>query len=269
MAEPTHGETEAPGATPRRATRARHDALVVLLREGVDSVETLAERVGVSPSTVRRDLTSLQREGRIARTYGGAMVRDSFHERSFSESSLIDRQAKATIAATAADLLHPGATVFLDAGTTCLALARVLAERGPLKVATRGLESALLLTRAPDVEVVLVGGRVQPLSHGLVGPLASMVLDRLAFDIAFLGADVVDPVKGLGEPTVDETYVKERAAGRATDVVLLADASKLGPAKVDAWIPLDPAWTLVTDTAANSDTITAFEARGLRVLVAG
>lgn len=268
MAEPAQGEADVSGATPRRATRARHDALVVLLREGVDSVETLAERVGVSPSTVRRDLTSLQREGRIARTYGGAMVRDGFHERSFRESSLIDRQAKAAIAATAAELVPHGARVFLDAGTTCLALARVLAERGPLKVATRGLEAALLLTRVPDVEVVLVGGQVQPLSHGMVGPLAAMVLDRLAFDVAFLGADVVDPVKGLGEPTVDETYVKERAAGRATDVYLLADASKLGPANVDAWIPLDPAWTLVTDAAATPDIVTAFEARGLRVLVA-
>lgn len=261
-------EGEVPGATPRRATRARHDALVALLREGVGSVETLAERVGVSPSTVRRDLTSLQREGRIARTYGGAMVREGFHERSFTESSLIDRRAKAAIAATAADLVPAGASVFIDAGTTCLAVARVLAERGPLKVATRGLEAAMLLTRVPDVDILLVGGHVQPLSHGVVGPLAAMVLDRLAFDVALLGADVVDPARGLGEPTVEETYVKERAAARATDVVLLADASKLGPAQVDAWIPLDPAWTLVTDPAANAETVAAFEGRGLRVLIA-
>lgn len=262
-------ETQVPGATQRRATRARHDALVALLREGVDSVETLAERVGVSPSTVRRDLTILEREGRIARTYGGAMVRESFHERSFNESSLIERQAKASIAAAAAELVPPGASVFIDAGTTCLALARVLAARGPLKVATRGLEAALLLTRVPDVDVVLVGGHVQPLSHGVVGPLAAMVLDRLAFDVAFLGADVIDPERGLGEPTVEETFVKERAAGRASDVVLLAAASKLGPAQVDAWIPLDPAWTLVTDQAADPAVTEAFERRGLTVLRAG
>ncbi|MGH3370278.1 MAG: DeoR/GlpR family DNA-binding transcription regulator [Nocardioidaceae bacterium] len=262
-------EPASSGATQRRATRVRHDALVVLLREGVDSVETLAERVGVSASTVRRDLSTLQREGRIARTYGGAMVREGFHERSFSESSLIDRQAKAAIAATAADMVPDGTTVFLDAGTTCLALARLLADRGSLKVATRGLEAAALLTRAPGVDVVLVGGQVQPLSHGVVGPLAAMVLDRLSFDVAFLGADAVDPAKGLGEPTTEETYVKEKAAERATEVVLLADASKLGPAPVSAWIPLDPAWTLVTDSAAAAETVAAFEQRGVRVLTAG
>ena len=262
-------EPASTGATQRRATRVRHDALVVLLREGVDSVETLAERVGVSASTVRRDLSTLQREGRIARTYGGAMVREGFHERSFSESSLIDRQAKAAIAATAADMVPDGATVFLDAGTTCLALARLLADRGSLTVATRGLEAAALLTRAPGVDVVLVGGKVQPLSHGVVGPLAAMVLDRLSFDVAFLGADAVDPDKGLGEPTTEETYVKEKAAGRSTEVVLLADASKLGPAQVSAWIPLEPAWTLVTDPSAAAETVAAFERRGVRVLTAG
>lgn len=258
-----------PGGTQRRATKARRDALVALLREGVDSVETLAERVGVSSSTVRRDLTQLEGAGTIARTYGGAMVREPFHERSFTESSLIDRRAKSAIAAVAADMVGPEATVFLDAGTTCLALARILAERGPMKVATRGIEAASLLTRVPDIEVVIVGGQVQPLSHGVVGPLAAMVLNRLAFDVAFLGADVVDPVKGLGEPTVEETYVKEMAASRAAEVVLLADASKLGPAQVPAWIPLDPAWTLVTDAAAAPETVAAFEGRGVRVLTAG
>jgi DeoR/GlpR family transcriptional regulator of sugar metabolism len=262
-------EPASSGVTQRRATRVRHDALVVLLRDGVESVETLAERVGVSASTVRRDLSTLQREGRIARTYGGAMVREGFHERSFSESSQIGRQAKAAIATAAADMVPDAATVFLDAGTTCLALARLLADRGPMTVATRGLEAAALLTRAPDVDVVLVGGQVQPLSHGVVGPLAAMVLDRLSFDVAFLGADAVDPVKGLGEPTTEETYVKEKAAGRATEVVLLADASKLGPAQVPAWIPLDPAWRLVTDAAAAAETIAAFEQRGVQVVTAG
>jgi len=123
--------------TRRRATKARHDALVALVREGVASVETLAARAGVSPSTVRRDLKRLQDEGRIARTYGGAMVRDTFHERSFGESERLNQEAKAAIAARALDLVPKGGTVFLDAGTTCLALARLLAGRSGLTVVTR------------------------------------------------------------------------------------------------------------------------------------
>lgn len=260
------GESD-PGV--RRATRQRHDALVGLLRGGVDGVEALAGRLGVSPSTVRRDLTRLQEEGRIARTYGGALVRDAFHERSFTESAQLNQAAKEAIAAAALPLASSGATVFLDAGTTCLALARQLADRGePVTVVTRGLEAAVLLTRAPAVEVLMVGGSVRPLSHGVVGPLAGLAFDRLAFDVAFLGADAVSPSRGLGEPTVEETWVKERAAGRAERVVLLADASKLGAARLPAWVPLPAEWTLLTDASAPEDVLASFAAGGVSVVTA-
>lgn len=255
--------------TRRRGTQARHDALVELLRNGVDSVETLAARVGVSSSTLRRDLTQLQRDGRIARTYGGAIVRDVFQERAFHESALINQEAKAAIAAAAVEFIPARATIFLDAGTTCLALARALTGRGPLTVVTRGLEGAVLLSRAAEIDVLMLGGHVRPLSHGVVGPLSSMALERLAFDVAFLGADAVDPVRGLGEPTAEETYVKQQAAARSGKVVLLADASKLGPANVAAYLPLEPSWTLLTDGRVDAATAKAFEAQGIRVLTAG
>ena len=250
----------------RRATRERHDALIGLLRTGVDGVEVLAARLGISPSTVRRDLTRLQREGRIARTYGGALVTDVFQERSFNESAELNQASKAAIAQAAAEMVPEHGTIFLDAGTTCLALARAIAARGSLTVVTRGLEAASLLARSTDVEVIMLGGNVRPLSHGLVGPLSSLGLERLSFDIAFLGADAVDPDKGLGEPTSEETYVKELAASRATEVVVLVDASKLEPAQLPAWIPLLPSWRLLTDAAASPETVARF---AVPVLTAG
>lgn len=254
--------------SPRRATRERHDAILALLREGVVGVEELAERVDVSPSTVRRDLNRLAGQGRIARTYGGALVRESFHERSFSESEGLHQEAKAVIAAEAAARVPEGASVFLDAGTTCLALARLLARRGPRTVYTRGLETAVLLCAVSDIDVVILGGQIQPLSHGVVGPLSTFALDRVSFDIAFLGADVVDPSRGLGEPTGEETLVKERAASRASQVFLLTDSSKLRPADVPAWVPLDPSWTLITDARAADEALRALEVSEVRVVVA-
>ena len=226
-------------------------------------METLAARVGVSPSTVRRDLARLERDGRIARTYGGALVREEvFHERSFSESARLHADRKALIATAAAELVPDEGTIFLDAGTTCLALARVLTDR-VLTVVTRGLEAGLLLARSPGVRVVVVGGQVQRLSHGLVGPLASVALDRMAFDVAFLGADTVDAERGLGEPTVDETWVKEVAAGRARRVVLLADSSKFAAATAPSYLRIDPAWTVLTDAALAPDDALAFQRRGI------
>lgn len=247
----------------RRATRERHAAIVALVRDGVHSVDVLSERLSVSSSTVRRDLTQLQREGRIARTYGGALAPEVFHERPFSESERLNLQAKATIARVAVDLVPPAGTVFVDAGTTCLALARLLVDRGPLTVVTRGLEAAVLLARATEIDVVMTGGRVQPLSHGVIGPLASLALDRLHFDVAFLGADAIDPQRGLGEPTVEETWVKEQAAARADHVAVLADCTKLGQ-HAPAWVAIEHPWTVVMDEAP-AEAREQMEARGVHV----
>ena len=116
--------------------------------------------------------------------------------------------------------------------------------------------------RAPWARVT--GGRVQPLSHGVIGPLASLALERFRFDVAFLGADAIDPVRGLGEPTVEETWVKEQAAARADQVAELVDATKFGQ-NAPAWVAIDAPWTVVTDPAAPADAIERMEARGIRV----
>lgn len=248
----------------RRATRERHDAMVAMVRDGLDGVEALAERLRVSPSTIRRDLSQLQRQGRIARTYGGALVPDVFHERPFTESQRLNPGAKAAIAAVAVELVPPEGTVFLDAGTTCLAVARLLVDRGPLTVVTRGLETAGLLARGGGIDVVIIGGRVQPLSHGVIGPLASLALDRFRFDVALLGADAIDEARGLGEPTVEETWVKEQAATRADQVAVLADSSKFAQ-HAPAWLAIEAPWTVVTDAAAPRDALKQMEKRGIRV----
>lgn len=241
-------------ASPRAATKARHARLVALLRGGTTSVEDLAEQVGVSESTVRRDLERLRAEGAVARTYGGAMVTAPFHERSIMESARQGHAAKAAIARAALTLVPTEGLVFLDAGTTCGALARLLVDSGEhregggiLTVATRGLETAVTLADAEHIDVIVLGGRLRRLSHGLVGPLAGLALERLAFDVAFLGADVVDPARGVGEPTLEETSVKELVAARSGRTVVLADAAKLAAPPAPAWTQLGGGWTLVTD----------------------
>jgi DeoR/GlpR family transcriptional regulator of sugar metabolism len=244
-----------------------------MLREGTTSVEDLAERVGVSESTVRRDLERLRAEGAVARTYGGAMVTAPFHERSIAESAREGHAAKAAIARAALAMVPTEGLVFLDAGTTCGALARLLVdsgehrEHGTLTVATRGLETAVALADAEHIEVIVLGGRLRRMSHGLVGPLADLAVERLAFDVAFLGADVVDPDRGVGEPTVEETSVKEQVAARAARTVVLADAAKLAAPPTPAWTRLDRAWTLVTDDPS-PDLAKRCEASGVELVVA-
>lgn len=258
--------------TARRGTRERHATMLTLLREGVTQVEELADRLEVSPSTVRRDLARMTSTGRIARTYGGAMAREGFHERPIGESSKLAGAAKAAIATTALALVPTSGAVFIDAGTTCGALARRLASspaHAGLTVVTRGLETAVALADATDIDVVLLGGRVRRLSHGLVGPLTDLALERLSFQHAFLGADAVDPARGVGEPTLEETVVKERVAERAGRVAVLADATKLGVPAAPAWTRLPDGWTLVTDAGAPEDVTQRCRDAGVELVRAG
>ncbi|MCT2588878.1 DeoR/GlpR family DNA-binding transcription regulator [Streptomyces sp. N2-109] len=251
-AEPAAGPAVEPAA--RQGTRLRHEALLALLRKGVTDVPDLADALAVSPSTVRRDLARLTKDNKVARTYGGAVVPEAFQERPVAESALVRRQAKDDIAAAAQSLLPSSGAVFVDAGTTCAALARRLAHSTPATtrtlVVTRGLETAAALAESPGLDVVMLGGSVRRLSHGMVGPLTDLALDRMSFALAFLGADAVDPCRGVGEPTLEETAVKERVAARSDRVAVLADATKLKVGDAPAWARLSGGWTLVTDAEA-------------------
>lgn len=257
-------------STTRAGTRARHAVLLQLIRDGVTSVEDLAAESGVSASTVRRDLARLREGGEVARTYGGAMPTERFQERSVSDSARVRTEAKSAIARLARPLIPSGGRIFLDAGTTCGALARLVAvdeELGPLTVVTRGLETAMVLADVEHVELELVGGRLRRMSHGLVGPLASLALDRMSFDVAFLGADAVDLDRGVGEPTVEETLLKEQVAGISRRTVVLADATKVGVV-APSWTRLPGPWTLVTD-AAPADPPHGPAGADVEVLVSG
>lgn len=248
-------------ASVRAKTQRRHDRVVELVNQEITDVEALAVALGVSSSTVRRDLVYLQQRGVINRTYGGAIPAvPRLRELPFSMSVGEAVQEKDAIAALAAKQIRPGDSLFLDAGTTCLALAQKLLGQGYRRVVTRGLETALVLRNDPDIEVTVTGGHVHPQSHGLVGAMALHTLDRVYVDIAVLGADVVCPERGLGEPTLEEIAVKEHTARSSGRQLLLVDYRKFEPKTTMAWLPLDDRCTVITDHNVSPHLITEWRA---------
>jgi DeoR/GlpR family transcriptional regulator of sugar metabolism len=235
-----------------------HEAILT----GRASVDDLAQRFGVSPSTIRRDLALLTGEGQLVRTYGGAAPGLLADEQGVGERERLARAEKAAIARVAADMVSDGDTVILDAGTTCGALARQLRDHHRLTVITSGLSSVEGLLGAQDVEVVLLGGTMRELTRGTVGPLAELVLRRLTAHTVFLSADGVVAGRGLCEANFAQTTLKELMIGQAEDIVVLADASKLDRMASRWWTPLERPWTLVTDDSATAGQLAPFEALG-------
>jgi DeoR/GlpR family transcriptional regulator of sugar metabolism len=262
-------EIELPQGTARQlGSRQRREEIVALATTtGLASVEELATAFEVTASTIRRDLAQLTAEGRLARTYGGAMALLAHSETSLRQRSSEAHEAKRGIARWAASQVRAGETVLLDAGSTVGALAHELRGTSPLTVATTGLTALEELADVDDVHVECLGGTLRHVSHGFVGPLTEAALERMTFDRVFLGADGVTADQGICEAELEQTRLKELMARRAERVYVLAHAAKLGRRPFHAWFRLTDEWTLVTDDTVESDALAPFLAAGIDVVV--
>jgi DeoR/GlpR family transcriptional regulator of sugar metabolism len=250
-----------------RESEARRSEIVRLARSsGLASVEELSAQFGVTPSTIRRDLSQLTAQGLIARTYGGAIALGHQQEPSLRQRAMEGFEAKRAIARWAAKQVEPGETILLDAGTTVGAMGEFLREVEDLVVVTAGLTALEALADADDVRVECIGGTLRHLSQGFIGPLAEATLQRLTFDRAFLGADAVTADLGICEAELVQTRLKEIMIERAGKVYVLAHADKLGREPFHAWAPLPRGATLVTDEAAADAQTRPFEKAGLHVV---
>lgn len=238
------------------------------LSNGLASVEELSRAFDVTASTIRRDLSALQKSNRLARTYGGVIAVSPLHrELSLRERSVEAYRAKDAIGRAAAAQVAPGQTILLDAGTTTARVAAHLRATTPLTVVTNGLTPFHELEGLDGVELSLLGGRYRETSQSFVGPMAEAALERWYFDAVFLGADAVSAERGLCEATAVQTRLKELMARTAARVYVVAHAAKLGASPFSSWVKLGVPWTLVTDAAAPEEQIEAFRRRGVDVIV--
>ncbi len=249
-------------------TRQRRERLVELLDEqqGTGNVQHLAAELGVSVSTVRRDLAQLENEHRIARTYGGA-IDPARLDRSWRVKSTENLSQKRALARWAAARVPEGAMVMLDSGTTVAEVAALLGDRDDVSLATNGLSSLLALadTRA---EVLVLGGRLRRPSESIVGSMTLEALQRLTSDVLFLGAEAVHPERGVNCPEADQASVKELMMRGARRTWLLIDSSKLDREPGFAhWAPVPHGCGLVTDAGADEQRLRPFREAGWHVEV--
>jgi DeoR/GlpR family transcriptional regulator of sugar metabolism len=252
----------------KQASRERRAEILRLATvSGLANVEELSELLGVTASTIRRDLALLTTQGKLARTYGGAIALLAHPEASLRQRTGQAFEAKRAIGRWAAAQVSPGETVLLDAGSTTGAMAHALGSARDIVVATVGLNALDELADADGIEVLSLGGWLRPLSQGFVGPLTEASLERLTFDRAFMGADGVTADSGICEATLQQTRQKELMMRRAKHVYVLAHAAKLGQRPFHAWAVMPRHWTLVTDATADTAELGRFRDHGIEVVV--
>jgi DeoR family transcriptional regulator, fructose operon transcriptional repressor len=240
--------------------RHRHERILELLHTSGLDIDRLAEVLKVSLATIRRDLGQLAEQGKITRTYGGAVLPPAGLERSLQERAMIAKEEKEAIAQAASAHVEEGDTLILDAGTTTGALARQLRRFRNLKVITNGFSVMLALAESKNIEVILLGGTLRYISFGVVGPYAELVLRRITAKKTFVSADGVVAGRGLCEATAEQAALKSLMLEQAREVYVLADSTKLGDSYSPFWTPFPEKWTLLTDSRATEAQLAPFRA---------
>ena len=221
--------------------------------------------VKVSPATLRRDLAELEQAGDIIRVHGGVL--DSGYVRaevSFDERVVRNSPAKKAIAAAAALLVPSGATVLVDAGSTCLEIGKALLGRKDVRLITHSV-SLLEAAFHGEASILCVGGELRKVSGALTGGSALNSLALIHADIAFIGASGVDPEQGCTTTELSEAGMKKAFLARASRRILLADHTKWrNPSTVRfaAWSDFDD-W--ITDQTPAPKETKPLRAAGLKV----
>ncbi len=200
----------------------------LLMDEKSVRVDELAELFGVTSMTIRRDLDKLVNENpQIHRCRGGAVLVTDIHtEETYPAKLVLNLEEKQAIARRAYMLLRPGQLLYLDAGTTCFEVARLLAQQPiNLDVVTNDLHTASFLTEC-GYHVLVIGGRVEKNTGCLIGDMAENSIRGFCFDLAFLGATAVNENFEVLTPTPEKVTLKKLILSRATRTYLLTDHTK-------------------------------------------
>ena len=209
-------------------TKQRQEQILKLLEEkGSITVTEVKELLHTSVSTVRRDITALDQEGKLVKVFGGAVAVEQKmvpYEYTVAQKSEQNREEKKCIAKYAASLIEPGDFVFLDAGTTTAYMLDYI-EEPQVTFVTNGVVHAQRLAREGK-KVLLVGGELKASTEAVIGSLAMRTLKECHFTKGFFGTNGVTKKAGCTTPDLNEAMVKNTAVKQCERAYVLCDSSK-------------------------------------------
>ncbi len=230
----------------------------------VDAVE-VAEYLGVTGETIRKDLIALERQGLLRRVHGGALPVQSLAFEPAVETRTQQASEKARIAAAALAHLPEKGSVLIDAGSTTAKLAELFPGDRDLTVYTNSLPLAMSLLTRPRLTVFTLGGRLRSITFAEVGDWAARALAEINVDVAFLGTNGISIDRGLTTPDPAEAAVKRLMVDCAAKRVLLADHSKFGAVKGTKHADLGDIDVLISDSGLTEHQYAQLRTAGIEV----
>jgi len=238
--------------------------LSILSEESTSSVTQISKLLNVSTVTVRNDLNSLQEDGLIIRTHGGASP--SYHKDIIS-SQRTQVKEKTAIAKAAAQTVNDGDRIMLLGGSTCAMIVKFLLGKRDVHIVTN---STLALTYArtnPSLNVTLVGGEFELTSESLVGTIALKNLSQFNVQKCFIGADGFTVDFGVTSHLVETAEVAKMMIKQSQECIVVSDSTKADKAGFATMCPISQVDKLITDSGVSEAVRKKFEQAGVTVTI--
>jgi len=238
------------------------------LAGGASRIQFLAERLGVSEETIRRNIRTLETNGLVTKVHGGVHIKDSMIEPPLHLRMNENAEAKRMIAASVASMIEDGDTLFLDVGSTTAFIAVALQKHQNLFVVTNALSVAHALATRNGNRVFFAGGELRGHDGGAFGMEAANFLRRFNIRHAILSVGAINATSGFMLHDLEEAEYAREAAGRAENCIIVADSAKFG--RSAPIILNEPATfdVLVTDDAPPADIQAMLERNDIKLVVA-
>ena len=230
-------------------TEERHHKILDLVNQkGSITVSELKDLLGISESTARRDIVSLDKMGRLEKVFGGALaIKEEVLtvEPTVSQKADLCIEEKRAIAEYATGLVEPSDLVYVDSGTTTLSLVRRLPQISGAVFVTNGIAHAEALNAAGN-KVILIGGELKNVTEAIVGTTAVLMIQQFRFTKGFFGVNGISRRAGLTTPEYNEALVKQEAMRHCQNCYVLADSSKFHKASAVTFGDISHA-TIITE----------------------
>lgn len=244
------------------------EIIAIARSEGKVTVEGLVAHFGVTPQTIRRDLTELAEAGDLERVHGGAILPSTTVNIAYNERRMLNHAVKSDIAVACARMIPNDCAVFLNIGTTTEAVATELLNHKGLLVVTNNVNISAILSASDQIEVFVTGGQLRRSDGGLIGDLARNTIKQFRFDYAIIGCSALRQNGDLMDFDMQEVSVSKTVIAQSDKVILAADSSKF-ERKAPAFVAgIDRLSAFITDKLVPEDCKTQCDLHATEIVYA-
>lgn len=248
----------------------RHKLILNKLEEkGYVDVNELSQEFDVSLVTIRKDLKALEEKNLLFRSHGRAIPSNPYtKENHVNEKVKIQTKEKVRIAKAAGLILEPNDSIIIASGTSVIEFARHIKPVDGLTVLTASLNTSLILSENPNIDVIQLGGIVRRSSSSVIGPISEKMLAEFTFTKLFLGVDGIDLEYGLTTTNSMEASLNKEMIKAAQKIIVLADSSKFGRKGFGRICSLNDVDQIITDSGIDEKTKEKLYELGIDVTIA-